>query len=141
MWQKLAAGAGILALAAFFGWLYGHAQYHAGQLDERDKWRVEQLKAEKSIGAQLLEQQRQFTAAYAGLAQRTADREPIILRSTNTVREYAQTQAGAALCLGAERVLGIDALDRELFGESAAPPAGGSAEALHTDAGAAPGQR
>lgn len=48
-------------------------------------------------------------------AQSAQAREPLIVRSTNTVREYAQTDAGRAQCLGADRVHGIDEFSAALF--------------------------
>ncbi len=77
----------------------------------------------------------QQTTALATFADRLANREPIILRSTDTVRTYAQTAAGRAACLNADRVLGIDALDAELFTSDPAS-AGRGEEALHSDANA-----
>jgi hypothetical protein len=79
------------------------------------------------------------TAAALTYADRLAAREPIILRSTNTVREYAATPAGRAVCLGADRVRGIDALDAELADDP--DPAGRGDGALPADARAAPGGR
>jgi hypothetical protein len=77
----------------------------------------------------------QQTTALTTFADRLANREPIILRSTDTVRTYAQTAAGRAACLPADRVLGLDALDAELFA-SDSPSAGRGEEALHSDADA-----
>lgn len=54
-------------------------------------------------------------------AARTAAREPIIVHSTNTVREYAQTDAGRAHCLGADRVRGLDAFLSALTSADPAP--------------------
>lgn len=61
-------------------------------------------------------------------ADRLAAREPIILRSTDTVRTYAQTDAGRARCLGADRVRGIDALDTALFAKPAEASGSGDAD-------------
>ena len=77
----------------------------------------------------------QQTTALTNFADRLANREPIILRSTDTVRTYAQTAAGRAACLPADRVRGIDALDAELFA-SDPPSAGRGEEALHGNADA-----
>ncbi|MDB5725000.1 MAG: hypothetical protein JWQ16_1754 [Novosphingobium sp.] len=74
-------------------------------------------------------------AAVERYAQAIATRDPIILRSKDTVREYAQTAAGAMRCLSPERVLGIDQLDRELFPFTPADPRR-PARAVHPDAGA-----
>jgi hypothetical protein len=100
---------------------------------ERAAWtaeiaNAEQLRtdAEKRFAAQQ-------GAALATYADRLAAREPIILRSADTVRTYAQTDAGRAACLPADRVLGIDALDAEPFAGDPAAASGGK-EALHGDA-------
>ena len=79
------------------------------------------------------------TAAALTYADRLAAREPIILRSTNTVREYAATPAGRAVCLGADRVRGIDALDAELADDP--DPTRRGDDALPVHARAAPGGR
>jgi hypothetical protein len=73
-------------------------------------------------------------------AARTAAREPIIVHSTNTVREYAQTDAGRALCLGADRVRGLDTYLAALTGADPAP-AGSRAEAVRAGADPAPAGR
>lgn len=77
----------------------------------------------------------QQTTALTTFADRLANREPIILRSTDTVRTYAQTAAGRAACLPADRVRGLDALDAELF-TSNPVSAGRGEEAVHGDADA-----
>ena len=82
----------------------------------------------------------QQTTALTTFADRLANREPIILRSTDTVRTYAQTAAGRAACLPADRVRGIDALDAELFAGDP-PSAGRGEEALHGDADAPHGRQ
>jgi len=43
------------------------------------------------------------------------NRQPIILKATDTVREYAKTPAGAAVCAPADRVSSTDLLDRQLW--------------------------
>ena len=72
-------------------------------------------------------------------ADREAARQPIIIRSTDTVREYAKTDAGRALCRGADRVRAVDALDAELAAPARA--ASGSAGAVPADAAAPPAGR
>lgn len=72
-------------------------------------------------------------------ADREAARQPIIIRSTDTVREYAKTDAGRALCRGADRVRAVDALDAELA--SPARAASGRAGAVPADAAAPPAGR
>lgn len=53
-----------------------------------------------------------------------AIREPIIVHATDTVRDYAKTPAGAAVCAPADRVSSTDLLDRQLW--PAQPPKGGA---------------
>lgn len=60
-------------------------------------------------------------AAAMSYADRLANRAPIILESTNTVREYAQTDAGRVRCRAADRVQAIDLLDARLAEAVAAP--------------------
>lgn len=81
---------------------------------------------------------RKGEAAAAGYADRLAAREPLIVRSKDTVNTYAQTPAGRTTCLGADRVHGLDELDASLF--TPADPAR-AARALQADAGAPPGGR
>ncbi|KQM73446.1 hypothetical protein [Sphingomonas sp. Leaf20] len=101
---------------------------------ERASWTAEIAKAEQLRAAAEKRFAVQQTTALTTFADRLANREPIILRSTDTVRTYAQTDAGRAACLPADRVRGIDALDAELFAGDPASPDGGD-EALHGDAG------
>jgi len=92
---------------------------------ERAAWTAEIAKAEQLR----LDAEKRFAsqqaAALTTYADRLAAREPIILRSTETVRTYAQTAAGRAACLPADRVRGIDALDAELFTGDPARSRGG----------------
>lgn len=71
-------------------------------------------------------------------AARAAALQPLIVRSTDTVRTYAETPAGRAACLDADRVRGLDALDASL---RSAAPAGGGANPVLPDAGAPPAGR
>ncbi len=100
---------------------------------ERAAWTAEIAKAEQLRSDAEKQFAVQQTTALTTFADRLANREPIILRSTDTVRTYAQTAAGRAACLPADRVLGIDALDAELFAGDPAR-AGRGEEALHGDA-------
>jgi len=102
---------------------------------ERAAWSAEIAKAEqlRSDAKKLFAVQQ--TTALTTFADRLANREPIILRSTDTVRTYAQTAASRAACLPADRVRGIDALDAELFAGDP-PSAGRGEEALHGNADA-----
>jgi hypothetical protein len=102
---------------------------------ERAAWSAEIAKAEQLRAAAETRFAVQQNTALTTFAERLANREPIILRSTDTVRTYAQTAAGRTACLPADRVRGIDALDAELFA-GAPPSAGRGEEALHGNADA-----
>ncbi|MFC3579144.1 hypothetical protein [Sphingomonas hylomeconis] len=82
----------------------------------------------------------QLATASETYAARLAAREPIILRSTDTVRTYAETPAGRVLCLAPDRVSGIDTFDLELFSANSAST-GRSAAAVPADADQAAGGR
>lgn len=43
-----------------------------------------------------------------------AHRQPLIIRSKDTIREYAKTDIGRAPCLAADRVRGIDGFDTDI---------------------------
>ncbi|RYG88815.1 MAG: hypothetical protein EON59_03225 [Alphaproteobacteria bacterium] len=83
--------------------------------------------AKREAAEQLAANERRVSDATADYAARTAAAEPIIIRSRDIVREYAQTEAGAAQCLDAARVDGVRR-DREgLFaGSDPAATEGGS---------------
>jgi hypothetical protein len=108
--------------------------------NERAAWSAEIAKAEQLRLAAESRFATQQNTALTTFANRLADREPIILRSTDTVRTYAQTDAGRAACLPADRVLGIDALDAELFASHPGGASGGE-EAVRPDANATPVRR
>ncbi len=90
------------------------------------------LKAERD-GAE------RIATATAAYADRLAHRVPIILESTNTVREYAQTNAGRLRCRNADRVRSIDLLDARLA--AAAPAAAAGDRTVPADAAAPAGGR
>lgn len=109
MWLKLLGGGIVLALALFGFSRLLQAEYKRGRLDEA----IEQAEAArvatvKAAQARIEDGQRQ-TDAVVTLATTWQRQEPIILRSKETVREYAQTSDGAGPCLPADRVRGIEA--------------------------------
>ncbi|MCG7349805.1 hypothetical protein [Sphingomonas sp. ACRSK] len=116
-----------------------HADTRLTLGNERVAWTAALDDAEKSR----LAAERRFATNLAQAATNYADglaaRQPIIVRSTNTVREYAQTDAGRVLCRDADRVRAIDALDAELA--EAAGSAGGRAGPVRADTAAAAGGR
>jgi len=101
---------------------------------ERAAWTAEITKAEQLRAAAEKRFAVQQNTALTTFADRLANREPIILRSTDTVRTYAQTDAGRAACLPVDRVRGIDALDAELFAGDPVSASGGG-ETMHGNAG------
>jgi len=81
----------------------------------------------------------QLHAATETYADRVASRAPIIIKSTDTVREYAKTDAGRVLCRAADRVRAIDALDADLTRDPR--PAGSGADRVPVDAATSPAGR
>ncbi len=144
-------GVALLKLAKRFWWVVPIAAL-AGMLlitrAQRDGAR-QSLKTEQAgrkadhdrAERQRADQERGFALAIVDAVERQAARstarEPIIIHSTNTVREYAQTDAGRARCLGADRVRGLDTYLSALAGADPAP-AGGRAEAVRTGTDPAP---
>jgi hypothetical protein len=108
----LALGAALLATRATL------ADRTATLRAERSAWTAALDDAEKAR----LEAERRYASNLAQAATNYADglaaRQPIIVRSTNTVREYAQTDAGRVLCRDADRVRAVDDLDAELAGSA-----------------------
>lgn len=90
------------------------------------------LKAEREAADRL-------ATATATYADRLANRAPIILESTNTVREYAQTDAGRVRCRDADRVRSVDLLDARLA--PPAPAAGSGDRSVPADTAAPAGGR
>jgi hypothetical protein len=124
-WYLVAIAGLVIALLTTRGTLAGA---RADLKAERQDRALDAAAAKAAIlGRELGFAQQQATAA-GTYADRLARREPIIVKSTDTVREYAQTDAGRARCLGADRVHGIDQLDAQLF-----PP-----HSAATDQGAVP---
>ena len=139
MLWKLAAGAGSLALAAFLVWIFGNARYHAGELAERVKWQDVRIEAAGAQADQRAAFERGRTLAAENYARTIASIEPIIVRSTDKVTNYALSPAGRVQCLDADRVRDIQAAAAALGFDSAA--AGGSDRALPANDTADPARR
>ena len=107
--------------------------------NERAAWTADIHRADKTRLTAERDYAVRLATAADGYAARVAARAPIIIRSTDTVREYAKSDAGRVLCRGADRVRAIDDLDAALAEDLR--PAGGSARALPPDAAAAPAGR
>lgn len=107
--------------------------------NERAAWTADLARGDRERAAAELRFADRLTTGLAGYAATLAARQPIFVRSTNTVREYAQTPAGRTLCRGADRVRAIDDLDAEIA--ATARSAGGGARAVPTDPTAPPAGR
>lgn len=98
---------------------------------ERTAWTAEIERAERQRADIERQHADRITEATAAYADRLASRQPIIIRSTDTVRTYAQTDAGRARCLGPDRVRGIAEDRAALHSEEPGTPARG-ADAMPT---------
>jgi hypothetical protein len=127
----LALGAALLAtratLADRTATLRAERSAWTSALDDAEKAR---LVAERRYASNVAQAATNYAAGLAA-------REPIILRSTNTAREYAQSDAGRAGCLGVDRVRGIQTDRADLFADPAAT-AGSGADALPAGGAANP---
>lgn len=138
MLWKLIGGGVFLAVIGFLIVQYGAARYDQGKLQERTHWEHAARLAEISRGEERLADERRVSAAVLAYSDALAAQQPVILRSIDTVREYAQTPAGAVLCLPADRVWGIDA-DAAALGLQPAPAAPGGGSAVPANPDPAPG--
>ncbi len=130
----------IVALAA--GWWWTSRQLADVRLTLAGERlvRVQDLAdAEKAKAAAELANANRLIAAGDAYAARLAAIDPIIVRSTNMVKEYATTDAGRAVCRGADRVRAIDALDADLADDPR--PASSGAGSVPADAAAPAGGR
>lgn len=120
-WAKIGVA---FAIAAAL-WLYGHGKYMEGQNDERSAWAQKVEEANKKILALNIGMRDDKIAALEADNARTEARKPIILHNTEIVHDFAATPAGAANCLSAERVFGIEATAAQLgFGNTGATATG-----------------
>lgn len=138
MLWKLIGGGIFLAVIGFLIVQFGAARYDQGQMVERTRWQEAARLAEISRGEERLADERRVSAAVQFYSDALAAQQPLIVRSIDTVREYAQTPAGAVLCLPADRVRGIDA-DAAALGLQPTPAAPGGGAALPANPDPAPG--
>lgn len=108
---------------------------------ERQTWTAEIARADKARADAEARWSRQNSEAWAIYAGSLANRQPLILKSTDTVREYAQSDAGRVLCRSADRVRGIDDLDASLIHPATAGAAGGGGGSVRADPAAPPAGR
>ena len=104
---------------------YLRADYRLTLTNERAAWSESLAAADRArLNAQAGYSDRLASAAQ-GYAADLAKRQPIILRSRDTVTRYEQTDAGRALCLAADRVRGAAADRDALFAEPPRSTEGG----------------
>jgi len=105
---KLGAGAGALALAFFLVWVYGNSREHAGKLEERGLWKDAVEAKNIEISSLKLENAARLANAAVDFANQMRTIDPVIIRSTSTIREFRETDSGRTRCLEPERVFGIE---------------------------------
>lgn len=102
----------VLALVALVVWQFGNAREAAGRAtgearaDARWQKLVDQQAA--TIAELRVANERKVTDATTRYVTTQERLQPIIIRSFEEGRDYAQTPAGAVQCLGPDRVRGIE---------------------------------
>lgn len=133
MWWKLvigavALGAAALCLKMLTGWAY-----QAGKLDAGIEFAEAQRVADKQAAQDRIDDMQRSTDAVVAMASSWQRLEPVIVHSSDIVRDYAKTPAGTVRCLAADRVRGIE----ETAGALGVSPAARAATAGQSDAGPA----
>jgi hypothetical protein len=104
-----------LALIALAIWQYGNSRYDKGHTDAELTYVKANSAASIAYERRINDIQNGWWQRYSTAQQTFADnqqrQDPIILRSTEKVIQYAQTDAGRVNCLASDRVQGIN-LDR-----------------------------
>lgn len=108
---------------------------------ERLAWTAEIARADKARADAEARWAKQNSDAWATYAGALVSRQPLILKSTDTVREYAQSDVGRVLCRSADRVRGIDDLDASLVHPATAGAAGGGGRSVRSDPATPPAGR
>lgn len=129
MFYRIAAGISALMLAAFLIWVYGNSRENAGELQERIKWQSATAAQTRKIADLELQLSKQVIEAQASHIERTIRMEPVIVRSTNTIREIRTNPVFAVQCLDPERVRRIEEDAAALF-PTASQPAISSADPM-----------
>lgn len=140
-WQRIlgwgGAAAFVLALAALLTWQFGNAREAqgraAGEARADDRWQKVVDQQSAMIADLRVANERKVADATARFVTTRERLQPIIIRSLQEARDYAETPAGAVQCLGPDRVRSIEEAAAALGLSSAAPTAGGGG-ALRADA-------
>lgn len=131
IWGRILGGAGVLALALALVWLYGNARYDAGKsvatLAEARKWQKTVDEQSARIADLRVANERKVAQATTRYVETREQLQPIIVKSNESVRDYANTPSGAVQCLSSDRVHGIDANAAALGLQPAAAAASGDA--------------
>lgn len=115
-WQRIlglgGAAAFVLALVALVIWQFGNAREAEGKAtgEARADARWQKLVYEQAatIADLRTANERKVTDATTRYVTTQERLQPIIIRSFQEARDYAQTPAGAVQCLGSDRVRGIE---------------------------------
>lgn len=93
---------------------WGNARHHE-KIALNRKLLIEEMRREAA--EQRAKNEKRVADATTDYAERLASVQPIIIRSRDTVKEYAQTEAGRAPCLDAARVDGVRRDRESLFAD------------------------
>lgn len=130
------AAAFVLALAALLTWQFGNAREAqgraAGEAKADNRWQKVVDEQSAIIADLRVANERKVADATARFVTTRERLQPIIIRSLQEARDYAETPAGAVQCLGSDRVRSIEEAAAAL-GLSPATPAAGSGGALRAD--------
>ena len=126
---KLLMAGLVLAVIAFIVTRYGNAREESGRASERLIQQEANRKTEHAASIRALADKDQLIAAITNWGERASALEPIIVRATDKVTEYARTSEGAHTCLSAERVRSIEQ-DRAALSAAAASNPGQGAGTL-----------
>lgn len=134
---KILGGLALVAAALFAIWTYGNSRYDKGHSDAELTYVKQNAAASIAYEQNLRKIETSWWQRYTSAQQTFADnqqrQDPIILRSTEKVIQYAQTDAGRVNCLAPDRVQGI-LLDRAaLFAPSDPGAAAGSEIQVRTN--------
>lgn len=134
---KILGGLAFLGAIVLAIWLYGNSRYDDGHKDAEIAYVKQNAAASLAYERQIRTIESgwwsKYTTAQQNFAANNARIDPIIVRSTDKVIQYAQTDAGRANCLAPDRVQDI-LLDRAaLFAPADPASAAGGNIQVRTD--------
>lgn len=119
--------------AYFLVTMYGSARYEAGKQSQRAEHSLQLAKANQNALVQFKAGLDLRQAAEVRYVETVRQLPPVTHTVIERSTEYAQTPAGSAMCLDADRVLWLDETRARLFPAGTASP-GGASGALPADA-------